>query len=841
MNKRNIFIYLAFIVLTAAMHNACTPGQTELQLSRHIPFNDNWLFLLDSAITPTSANFDDSQWETVHLPHDWSLRDLPVQDSIHVGPHYKNLFDGHDTGYIRGGTAWYRKHFTVDSLHHNKMVYIHFDGIMTEADIWVNGTQVGSNRYGYTPFYVDITSALNPAGSSNTLAVKVFNPENSSRWFTGAGIYRDVAISYVNPLHIKNNGVVITTPQVTDHLATVNISVNMKNHSLRNHANLEVEATITAENNRSFSVSAKAPVIESGRSSSELLSLQIPDPVLWNLENPHLYEAVVSLWEDGKMIDGYQTTFGIRTIEFSAEKGFLLNGKEVLMKGANLHHDNGILGAAAFPTAEERRVLIMKSNGYNAIRSAHNPPSQAFLDACARHGMLVIDEIFDMWQVPKRPMDYHRHFDEWWERDTRAMVMRGINNPAIVMWSIGNEITERGLPKGLATGEMLASYVRELDPTRPVTMGVNSFWDNPGMEWEDSEPIFAFLDVAGYNYLAGRYLPDHKLFPQRIMYGSETTTSQAWEYWQPVLEHPFVIGEFVWTGMDYLGEAGIGYSSLETEPTEAIFLLPWPWYISATGDLDILGNKKPQSFYRDVVWGNSRLEMAVNAPIPPEHHVFVHYWGWPEEYPCWNWENENPDSLWVNVYSSYPSLKLELNGQPMGARELDADNHYQPASGKPIQWAFKDNIGDEIWFRASFRVPWQPGELTVTGLENGVEKEIRTLSTTGPPHKIRLHLHDNQISAADRDIIFVMVDATDGSGNPVPRADIPLQVSVTGAGHLVAAGNGNPLVQGSFTNGLFSLYRGKAMVVARSNGQKGPIHITVDSPLGEETITVESI
>ncbi|MCK4748449.1 MAG: glycoside hydrolase family 2, partial [Bacteroidales bacterium] len=374
---------------------------------------------------------------------------------------------------------------------------------------------------------------------------------------------------------------------------------------------------------------------------------------------------------NGEEVDRYQQLFGIRSIEYGVEDGFLLNGKEVLMKGACMHHDNGLLGAAAFKDAEYRRVQVMKENGYNAIRTSHNPPSEHFLNACDEIGMLVIDESFDHWVNPKRPNDYSNYFEEWHIKDVQAMVYRDRNHPSVVMWSFGNEVKERADPEGIEIGKTLKSLIKEVDNTRPVTQAVCFFWDNPGKEWDYSAGAFSMLDIGGYNYQFLEYESDHQLYSERLMYGSETFPAQAWENWEMVKRLKYVLGDFIWTGMDYIGESGIGHNRLVgDQPSRGSFLKPWPWYISWCGDIDILGNQKPQSYYRDILWEESKLEMMVVRPVPEGMRSVISMWGWYDELNSWNWEGFEGKPIKVKVYTSYPVVRLELNGEIIGTRTL---------------------------------------------------------------------------------------------------------------------------------------------------------------------------
>ena len=437
--------------------------------------------------------------------------------------------------------------------------------------------------------------------------------------------------------------------------------------------------------------------------------LMITQPSLWSVDNPHLYRATSQIVVKGKIIDSYSVLFGVRTLEFSAEKGFLLNDIPLELKGACMHHDNGLLGSAAFDRAEERRVEIMKANGYNAIRTSHNPPSKQFLDACDRLGMLVIDEAFDMWEHPKNPQDYSNYFKDNWKSDLQSMILRDRNHPSVIAWSIGNEIYERADTSGQRIAGQLVRVVKSLDNSRPVTAAVCLFWDHPGTDWSASEKAFASLDVGGYNYEWKEYENDHKKFPERIMAGTESFPIEAFENWQQVEKDSWVIGDFVWTGMDYLGESGIGHMYYDKK--DAAFSMPWPWYNAWCGDIDITGQKKAQSYFRDVVWGRSKLEMAVHEPMPEGKKEDISYWGWPAEYQSWTWPGEEGKKMQVSVYSRCQEVRLELNGKVIGQK---------PTSDKTKAYS-------------KFEVPYSSGELKAIGLTDGKEVATKIFKTAGKP------------------------------------------------------------------------------------------------------------
>lgn len=521
-----------------------------------------------------------------------------------------------------------------------------------ETEVWVNGQKAGIHKNGYTPFWLDITSLLNPTGQSNVIAVKVENTGANSRWYSGSGIYRNVHLVLTNPVHIGVWGTKITTPEITSDKASVDIEVTARND---NETEVEAEITVTIKDNKGVIAGTSTQKIALPAKSEEIAKSQInvSNPVLWSLESPNLYEAEVVVKVADKVLDVYSQNFGIRSIEFSAEKGFLLNGKQVLLKGGCLHHDNGFLGAAAFNRAEQRKVELMKLNGYNAIRCSHNPPSEAFLKACDEMGMLVIDEFTDMWENYKNKNDYSRFFKELWESDLTAMLLRDRNHPSVIMWSIGNEIPKKSIEDGVRIGKNLVAKVKELDGTRPVTEAVPSFLLHGG--WKNSNKYFDLLEVGGYNYMESVYESDHQKYPNRIIYASESYPKEAWKYWKAVENHPYVIGDFVWTAMDYIGEVAVGNSSykkaenIEKRSFQAMDGIPeginpdlvfdmmakmssptWPAFLSWCGDLDLMGDKKPQGLYRDVLWDRSLLEVNVHEPIPEGLVEDVSLWGWPK-------------------------------------------------------------------------------------------------------------------------------------------------------------------------------------------------------------------
>jgi beta-galactosidase len=793
--------FLILLVVIIPVIFSCTQQKSE----RETNINTNWKFIRTDVPGAEQPVFDDSEWRTLDLPHDYSIEDLPTKEGIKlIGSFSEESAGGPSTAHVVGGTAWYRKHFTLDKADKGKIVKILFDGVYMNADVWINGNHLGNHPYGYTAFEYDLTQYLNPTGQDNVLAVQVKNEGKNSRWYSGSGIYRDVKLIKTNPLHIDLWGVFVSTPTVSAEKATVAVDVTLVNAA--------------AENKKfTFKIDFKDPdgnPVSGLTDEKELEAVQkftfsqefgFPEYRLWSIEKPELYTVTVQLLDGKKVIDEVKETFGIRTIEFSAEKGFLLNGESVLLKGGCLHHDNGALGSATFKTAEFRRVKIMKKNGFNAIRTAHNPPSKTFLYACDQLGMLVMDESFDQWQKPKNPQDYNLYFNQWWEKDMESMVKRDRNHPSIIIWSVGNEIQERADSSGLEIFRKLREKVLEFDKTRPVTQAVCSFWDNPGKTWVDTEPAFALMDVHSYNYQWKQYEPDHEKFPNRIMIGTESIALEAFENWQQVEKHSYVIGDFVWTGMDHLGESGIGNAKLDSDTTK--FLPPWPWFINNSGDISILGFKKPQMYFRDVIWRNSDLEMLVHSPIPEGRKEIVSFWGWPDEMKSWNWEGNEGTPLQVSVYSRCQQVQLELNGKVIGTKD----------------------ISEETNLTAKFEVPYQPGELVAIGLNDGKEVVRQTLKTTGKPNQLKITAEAGVLPAGQNDLAYFNIEVLDENGLLVPDAEVPVEFEISGPCTLQAVASENPKDMHSFQQPFVNTFRGRCQLIVRLSNEPGEINVSAKS------------
>ena len=795
-----LFLFLSLMLLSYSTDNI-KKGSVN---NRNLPFDSGWKFLRDSVAGAENPSFDDSGWRTLDLPHDWSIENFADSDNEdHIGPFTKTSEGGVSTGHVKGGTGWYRKHFTADDSYKMKNVSVCFDGVYMITTVWVNGKKAGDHFYGYTPFSFDISGLLN-AGSDNVIAVKVMNPGKNSRWYSGSGMYRHVWLTITNPLRVAENGLYVTTNLLSKDIAEIRMSVKLKNIG---HENSEgkILTFISDTDDRVINKTEKSIEINPDGTLSVEQSLKITQPSLWSVDNPHLYRATAQVVVKGEIIDSYSVQFGVRTLDFSAGKGFRLNDIPLELKGACMHHDNGLLGSAAFDRAEERRIEIMKANGYNAIRTSHNPPSKQFLDACDRLGMLVIDEAFDMWEHPKNPSDYSNYFKDNWKNDLQSMILRDRNHPSVIAWSIGNEIYERADTSGQRIAGQLVRVVKSLDNSRPVTAAICFFWDHPGTDWSASAKAFASLDVAGYNYMWREYENDHKKYPDRIMAGTESFPMEAFENWQQVEKDSWVIGDFVWTGMDYLGESGIGHMYYDKKDTS--FSMQWPWYNSWCGDIDITGQKKAQSYFRDVVWGRSNLEMAVHAPLPSGKKEGISMWGWPSEYQSWTWPGEEGDTLQISVYSRCQEVRLKLNGKVIGQKQTS----------------------DKTRLTAEFTVPYSPGELKAIGIINGKEVATKVFKTAGKPSHLILTADRTHINADRNDLAYVSVEIRDKDENLIPNTDITVKFIVSGEGELLASGNAAPNDMHSFRKPECKTFNGKCLAIIRPYSKAGSIKVNAEA------------
>ncbi|PKQ66015.1 hypothetical protein BZG01_12600 [Labilibaculum manganireducens] len=784
------FVLFALILLSGNV-NAQVEGRERIR-----ELNHGWRFSKDFNQTGMERpQFDDSAWRIVDIPHDWSIEDLPNQSDSVVGPFDKNAVSGFNTGFTVGGTAWYRKSFQLNRVDKGKIVYLCFDGVYMNSDVWINGHHLGNRPNGYTPFYYDLTPYLNESGKDKIIAVEVKNEGINSRWYSGSGITREVWLEVVPTVHIDVWGVFVTTPTVRKDIADVLLSVTINNSEEKDKTvDLEIEL-----------IDAKGEIVATSENSVQTVAnkksvveklLTVSNPVLWCPDSPNMYQARVRIKEKKKNSDTVIIPFGIRDVNVNAENGLTINGIPTLLHGGCIHHDNGPIGAIDIERAVERKLEILKASGFNAVRTAHNPFSRTFLNVCDRMGMLVMDEAFDMWNNKKTEDDYSQYFQEWYKRDLTNILLRDRNHPSVIFWSIGNEIRERVDSLGYATRHQLKEIVKSIDSTRFVTEGINR---TP--KWEKRTPeAFADLDVCGYNYQWNRFEEDHEKYPDRVMVTTESYPNQADQAWPFVEKLPNVIGDFVWTAVDYMGEAGLGVSEFFNEPGKRT-TIEWPMYNANCGDIDLIGNKKPQSYYRDVVWGRSKIEMFVRKPIPDGQYEFESWWGWPDVHRSWSWPGMDGDSLQVEVYTSCETVKLFLNGQEIAKQQ-------KPDDGITV----------------SFKLPYQQGKLLAIGYNNGKQISSTELVTTGKPVAIRLVADRSTIKADRNDLSYVRVEVIDADGKVVPYVnDIEVEFFVSGNGALAGVGNSNFVDVSSMQQFRKKVFHGKALAIVRPKGGSGTI------------------
>ncbi|WP_297095638.1 glycoside hydrolase family 2 TIM barrel-domain containing protein [uncultured Draconibacterium sp.] len=802
---------LTITFILALVIFACS-NPTEQNPERKQNFDNNWKFFLGENTEASKPEFDDASWRMLDLPHDWSIE----------GEFDPSNPAGNDGAYLPTGIAWYRKQFTVPASWNDKKVSIYFEGVYMNSEVFINGHSLGVYPYGYSSFYYDLTPHLN-IGGENTIAVRVDNSQQKNcRWYSGSGIYRHVSMIVTDPIHIAQWGVSITTPTVSKQEATVEIKTTLKNET---SSPQEITLSTQIANKEQHTAGGSEIKVELlPNSEKEILqNIVVENPALWTPETPNLYNATISIKNGEQTIDKTDNTFGIRSIEFSAENGFLLNGEKVLLNGGCVHHDNGCLGAAAFDRAEERKVELLKEAGFNAVRTSHNIPSEAFLDACDRLGLLVIDEAFDGWREMKSAFtalehDYSTLFDEWWKTDVQVMVKRDKNHPSIIMWSIGNEIIERTKPEAVETARKLAAAVKEIDTTRPVTSAMTTW----GQGWEIFDPLMAEHDVCGYNYQLHEAKADHERVPSRIIYQSESYPKDAFFCWDLVEENPYIIGDFVWTAIDYLGESGIGRWYYEGDVEgEHWHQDLYPWHAAYCGDIDLNGWRKPISHYRSMLYNDTeKLYMAVHEPEKEGSKIITTMWGtWPT-WESWTWPGHEGKAIEVEIYSKYEKVRLYCNDKLIGEK----------ATGRQEE------------FKALFTLPYETGTIKAVGVSGDQEMESTVLTTAEKASKIKLTADRTEIDADGQDLSFITVEMTDAKGQLDPNAANQLHFAIEGPGSIIAVSNSDIRDTDPYVGTSRKAFKGRAMVVVRSSDQAGMITLKASSDgLGDSSINIQSI
>lgn len=778
-----------------------------------IRFTADWQFHRGDAPGAEDPAFDDSDWRTLDLPHDWSIEGAFDED--HPA--------GAGGGYLPGGMGWYRKTFTLPERTRGRHVYIDFDGVYRKSEVWINGHFLGRRPSGYVSFRYDLTPHLNEEGE-NVIAVRVDNSDQpNSRWYSGSGIYRNVWLVTTSDVHVDHWGTYVTTPQVNEHRAYVSAQTEVRNNSAAQRETRVITTIRDASGQRVAVDSTDAQSVVGDSVGTFSQNIAVEEPLLWSPKDPYLYTVVTTVVSGGETVDRYTTPLGIRYFRFDADDGFFLNGDPLKIRGVCEHHDLGSLGAAVNKRAIERRLEILKAMGVNAIRTAHNPPSPELLELTDKMGVLVMDEVFDVWAEPKVEHDYHKFFDAWHERDLRNVIRRDRNHPSIIAWSTGNEILEQWEPSGIPIARELSRLVRDLDGTRPITAGLN-----------DPQPHnyvirSGALDLIGYNYNNERFARFSEDFPGKTFIATETASalatrgaydmpSDSIRRWPIAWDEPFTEGNpdntvssydnvstpwgsthretltsiqsgdalsgmFLWTGFDYIGE-----------PTP----YTWPSRSSYFGIIDLSGAPKDAYYLYQSEWTDE-----------PVLHLFPH----------WNWGGTAQDTVDVWAYTNAREVELFLNGESLGRRKKTSDK-------KHLMW----------------RVPWAPGTLRAVGRTSSGARITDVVQTASEPAHLQLAADRDTLTTDGRDLSFVRVTVRDADGVLVPKANNRVEFDVSGPGKIVGVSSGDPTSHEPFKADHRRAFNGQCQVTIQTTGDPGSITVTARAEgLAPATVVLRSV
>jgi beta-galactosidase len=772
-------------------------------------FNYNWKFYMGDVAEGQKTDLNDSGWRILDLPHDWSIE----------GPFGKE--NASCTGYLPGGIGWYRKSFKIPDNENGRKVFIYFDGIYNNSEVWINGIYLGKRPNGYISFQYNLTPYLN-FGGENLIAVKVDHSlAADSRWYTGSGIYRNVRLITTDPVHIKQWGIYCQTPEVTYSKAVLSADITVINETNHN-VNVKVVSTLMY-GNETVTKAASKITLGSKEENTVTQVFDVNSPRLWNTEEPSLYSLVTEV-RGRELLDNLVTTIGFRDLKFDADKGFFLNGKNLKLKGICMHHDAGTLGSAVPKDEIARRLDILKEMGCNAIRTSHNPFSSDFLDLCDAKGFLVIDEAFDEWELPKKKWlagwnvgtpgkeGYSVNFKEWAKKDLKDFVLRDRNHPSVIMWSIGNEVdypndpyshpvlnTEanpqtwakysESLPHADRLGEIareLVALIKGLDKTRPVTAGLASALMSNETGYTDA------LDVAGYNYQESRYEVDHIKYPKRLLYGSEN--GMTLEMWNYVADNEYIMGQFLWTGFEYIGEAG-----------------RFPARSNTAGVIDLAGNKKPEFYFRQSLWsGNPMVFIGTSDKMVKSGPDNL--WSHKRVEPLWNWQEGKTIS--VSAFSNCEEVELFLNNRSLGNKKM-AD-----FLNRVITWD----------------VPFEKGTLKAIAKINGKSVADYVLKTTGKPVKIVASSSETTLKADRNGLAHIFVSLCDGDGNTVYQADNEVTCEIEGPIRLLGMEDSNPSNIENYKDNRQHAFHGELLVYLQSTDKQGTVKIKLTSPELEDAM-----
>ena len=733
-----------------------------------VPLDGGWQFHQGDAAGAEKAGFDGSGWQTVAVPHDWSI----------AGAFDKSAPTTGSGAWLPSGVAWYRKEFPLEAK--GKRVWVEFDGVMANAEVWINGHSLGKRPNGYVSFRHDLTPHLK---DKNVLVVKAdTTPQPASRWYSGAGIYRHVRLVVADPVHVAPWGVFVSTPEVDAAKATVKVETKIANTGDA-EKKLTLRSVVKRPDGEELASVSSDLTVAAGKDATGTQQLSMPHPRRWDTDHPHLHQLVTTLTSDGKVLDETRTTFGIRSAEFTSDRGFVLNGKPVKMKGVCLHHDGGAVGAAVPVAVWERRLRKLQELGVNSIRTAHNPPAPEFLDLCDRMGFLVMDEFFDCWTKGKNKQDYHRFFKEWSHADLRDGILRDRNHPSVVLYSVGNEIHDTPKPDiAIPILKGLVEVCHETDPTRPVTQALF----RPNVSKDFTNGLADLLDVIGVNYRDNELLQAWKDKPGRKIIGTEQGHERS--TWFACRDNPQHAGQFLWVGIDYLGEART-----------------WPVTTFNAGLLDRAGFVQPRGVERQSWWSDKpmvgvfrRIAATEDTPADPGYEAVE----WKRRqvlFPDWTPADQTPHEENVEVYTNASEVELFLNDKSLGKKSVRKD--------VALNW----------------KVPFEAGTLKAVAFNDDKQVASDILRTAGKPSKLVLSADRTGLTDRWDDVAHVEVFVTDANGGVVPSASNKITFTVEGAGKLIAVDNGSIVSHEPFQANTREAFQGRALVILRGTEEQGRV------------------
>lgn len=808
--------------------------------------------------------------EPIVLPYDAMIHEAVAKDTKNAG----------QTGYYPGKMYYYTKEFEAPQDWEDKLVQLEFEGSYGKTLIYLNGDYVGEQKYGYTNFYVTLNDSLNYGGNNHLEVVVNNEQEKNSRWYSGSGLYRNVQMYVANEVYIPADGVRIQTPEVSGDEAVIDVQIKLNNRGLKKHA-VKVEVTISNQNG-GMEAKRVCPVTLFADGTEHIEQrLVIQNPKLWSVEEPNLYQCKIQILDGNKVWDEAEDTFGIRTLRLNPYSGFCVNGEPVKLRGACIHHDHGIIGAAELRDAETRKIKKLKEAGFNCIRMAHHPAGKTLLEVCDREGMLVMDEFSDMWTRTKNANDFANDFHENWEQIIEAMVAKDYNHPSVILYGMGNEIQEAGTAKGAQTGRKIHQKIKSLDPARYTTNAVNGIFacgdrfmevvgqsmqqlgiPIPDMQQaardgqqsseqqssaqggsdalnsmmsvmvgpladaialhpimtEMTEEFMETMDVAGYNYLTGRHAKEHELYPHRVVLGTETFPGDIANLWKTVQENTHVIGDMTWTGYDYLGEAGIGIFHYDGGVN---FQAMYPERAAYIGDLDILGNRRPISYYREIIYGLRKTPyIGVERVNRYGKNIGQTPWMWKDNIASWTWNGYEGKPAVIDVLSDADEVELFLNGVSKGRKAAGKANDYM----------------------AVFQITYEPGELKAVAVRDGKACESFALNTAGKAEKLSIDTDRTTMEANGQDLAYVMIGLQDEAGNQNLWEEKEIAVQIEGAGSLAGFGSAEPSCERSYFDTVCKTYDGYVMAVIRAGLEPGTTTLTVSAEgLEPLTISIEEI